>query len=389
MRMMGETSPMSYEVAVVGTGSDPTERDRTGFAMAYRHAAAYRQRSDCTIIACADIDRSNAEAFGEHHGLPQAAIFEDHERMLAEAKPDIVSVCVPPAVHAEISLDCARAGIPEAIHCEKPMATEWGDCQEMVAVCARENVQLTIDHQRRFAKPVRRAKALLDDGAIGELRRFEWSEVNLFDAGAHVFDLCDLFVDGRAPAWILAGVDTSAERRWFGTLNSPQAIVHWGYEDGVQGIASTGDERPTAYDAYLRLVGTDGEMEIQPDDGPPLRLRTGGPWEGIDTEGEGLYGPTGSRLRGAVALAERMLPGRTSRGPERPNYGRAIDHVIACLEEGCEPIISGATALRGTELIFGAWESARRRARVELPLDDVDNPLEDMFATNDPPIAGH
>lgn len=389
MRLMGQLGPMGYEVAAVGTGEDPTERDRFGFAMAYRHAAAYQARSDCAIVACADIARPNAEAFADHHGLPEAAIFEDHERMLADAQPDIVSVCVPPAVHAEIVLDCARSGIPRAVHCEKPMAPDWRDCQAMVEACARENVQLTIDHQRRFAKPVRRAKALLDDGVIGELRRLEWSEVNLFDAGAHVFDLCDLFVDGRAPIWILAGVDTSEERRWFGALNSPQTIVHWEYEDGVQGIASTGDERPTAFDAYLRLVGTAGEMEIQPEDGPSLRLRTDGQWQAIDTEGEGLYGPRGSRLKGAVALAERMLPGRTTGGPERPNYGRAIDHLISCLEEGREPIISGATAIRGTELIFGAWESAHRRARVELPLEDVDTPLEDMFAMSERAFADH
>jgi hypothetical protein len=34
--------------------------------------------------------------------------------------------------------------------------------------------------------------------------------------------------------------------------------------------------------------------------------------------------------------------------------------------------------LQATELIFASWESARRRGRVDLPLEIEDNPLEDM-----------
>ena len=101
--------------------------------------------------------------------------------MLAETHPDIVSVCVPPGLHADIVIDCARTGVPEAIHCEKPMAKTWSDCREMVEVCEAEGVQLSFNHQKRFAGPVREAKWLLDDGAIGELERLEFGEEHLCD----------------------------------------------------------------------------------------------------------------------------------------------------------------------------------------------------------------
>lgn len=375
---------MGYDVAIVGTGPDPTEPDRNGFAMAYRHASAYAARDDCRLVACTDIERSHAAAFADHHDLDQNNVFEDHERMLQTVDPDIVSVCVPPSVHAEIVLDCAAIGTVQAIHCEKPMATEWDDCQEMVARCAEAGIQLTIDHQRRFAKPISRAKSLVDDGEIGDLRRIEWSEVNLFDAGSHVFDLCDLFVDGSRPEWVLAGIDVSDEKEWFGTLNSTRSIVNWRYENGVQGIASTADGGPAAFDAYLRLVGTDGELEIQPETGPPLRMRNGGGWEPVDTGGENLYGPPGSKLQGAIAKLDGLIPGRSLDGPTRPNYSRAIDHAVECLTSGREPIISGATALRGTELIFGAWESGRGNGRVRFPIPDVGNPLIHIEETPKP-----
>jgi predicted dehydrogenase len=151
---------MTYRVAVIGTGSEPEERNREGYAMAYRHAGGYERLESCSLVACADIVRENAEAFAEYYDLE--AVFEDHETMLETIEPDIISVCVPPTAHADLVLDCARAPSVDAIHCEKPMATTWRDCQRMVEVCETEDVQLSIDHQRRFAEPARRAKELID-----------------------------------------------------------------------------------------------------------------------------------------------------------------------------------------------------------------------------------
>ncbi|MDR5674628.1 Gfo/Idh/MocA family oxidoreductase [Halalkaliarchaeum sp. AArc-GB] len=324
--------------------------------------------------------RENAEAFANHHDLGQGAVYEDHRTMVREADPDVVSVCVPPAAHAEIVIDCAEVGDVAAIHCEKPMATTWEDCREMVSVCEENDVQLTIDHQRRFAVPVRKAKELIDGGEIGDLRRLEWSEVNLFDAGSHLFDLCDFFVDGVHGKWALAGLDVAEENRWFGALNSTRAIAHWEYENGVQGLASTGEgDRKTAVDAYLRLVGTDGVIEIQPDDGPPLRVRTDGGWRAVDTDGERLYGPIPTKTKAALRKLTDAVPGVESNHTSKPNYDRAIKHAIQSLSEGTEPIIAGKNVLRGTEFVFACWESARRGGRVDLPLDIEDNPLESLY----------
>jgi hypothetical protein len=41
--------------------------------------------------------------------------------------------------------------------------------------------------------------------------------------------------------------------------------------------------------------------------------------------------------------------------------------------------LGAKNALMSTELIFAAWESSRRRGRVDLPLDTEDNPLVQMI----------
>lgn len=369
---------MTYDVAIIGTGPDPEEKDRDGYAMAYRHAPGYERLDSCSLVTCADIVPENAIAFADRFGLE--TVYEDHETMLREADPDIVSVCVPPDVHAEIVLDCATIGSVSAIHCEKPMATTWGDCREMVSVCEQNDVQLTIDHQRRFAAPVQAAKERLDAGAIGDLRRIEWSEVNLFDAGAHLFDLCSYFTDGMAVEWVLAGIDCPEENRWFGALNESRAIAQWRYSDGTMGFASTAEDGETIVDPYLRLVGTDGTIEIQTSDGTPLRIRTDGSWESIDTGGESVYSPKKGPLRMAATMVARTVPGISeSVGSVPSHYHRAIEHAVGALERDEEPIISGRAVLRGTELVFASWESVRRRGTVTLPLEISDNPLEAMY----------
>ncbi|MEF8779260.1 MAG: Gfo/Idh/MocA family oxidoreductase [Haloferacaceae archaeon] len=370
---------MTYDVAIVGTGPDPEEKGRDGYAMAYRHAPGYERLDSCSLVACADIVEENARAFADRFGLDQ--VYGDYETMLREVEPDVVSVCVPPNVHAEIVLDCARASSVSAIHCEKPMATTWGDCRSMVSTCEENDVQLTIDHQRRFAAPVRKAKGLLESGEIGELRRLEWSEVNLFDAGSHLFDLCTYFTDAADVEWVLAGIDCAEENRWFGSLNETRAIAQWKYQDGTVGFASTAeDEEATLVDAYLRLVGTEGTIEIQASDGSPLRMRTDDGWESVDTGGETVYSPSKGAIRLVTNKLARVLPRvPDDLGSVPSHYHRAIEHAVDCLEEGTEPIISGRNVLGGTELIFAAWESVRRRGQVSLPLEVSDNPLVSMY----------
>lgn len=352
---------MAYQVAVIGTGTEPENPGRDGYAMAYHHATGYEQLDDCDLIACADIVRENAEAFATEFDIDEDGIFEDYETMLATVEPEIVSLCVPPAIHDSIAINCIRSDSVKAIHCEKPMANTYGGARLMAQEAHRYDVQLTFNHQRRFSDAVRTAKELLDAGEIGQLQRMEFSApVGIFDYGSHSFDLCNYFNDENTSEWVLGQIDYSEENILFGTHNENQAVVLWEYENGVHGLASsdsTGGGGPTgAIECHNRLIGTDGIIEVGPTseaDLPPLRIRRAGDteWETVDTE-DGLHD---------WAFVDRV-----------------IAENVRCLDTGEDPELGATNALNATELIFAAWESARRRGRVDLPLNIDDNPLETM-----------
>jgi len=378
---------MPFDVTFIGTGATPDDPDRTGFAMAYRHAAGYDRLENCQLVACADLIKENAEAFADHHGINDDAVYEDYETMLTEERPDIVSICVPPGVHAPITIGAARTGIPKAIHCEKPMATTWADARKMTHACADAGVQLTINHQLRFGGPVTRAKELLDEGAIGELQRIEFSEEHLYDTGSHSFDLCNYFAGDTRVDWVLGQIEYSEENIWFGEHNENQALTQWRYENGVYGLGTTGNT-DRMVDCYLRLSGTAGCLEIRPGK-ESLRLRTdGGSWRTVDTGTDRLYGPQA----GLVKSATRAVAGRLSTRAKRylndvPYTARGIEDLVTALDNGNSPELAASDALSADELIFATWESARQRGRVDLPLLIDGNPLKEMVESGEIELA--
>jgi len=342
-----------HSVAFVGTGPNPEEPVwGESAAMAYRHADGYRQLDDCELVACADIVREHGEAFAAEFGIDPRHVYEDYEEKLAEIRPDVVSVATPVPTHADIVVDLVESGAPSAVHCEKPMADTWTDCERMAAAADEAGVQLTFNHQRRFDPRWRSAKDLLDEGEVGELRRLEMGGKNLFDFGTHLIDLCNFYNDEGHAEWVLGGLDYREEDVRYGAHNENHAIAYWTYENGVSTLAATGDG-PDMIGCHNRIVGTEGEIEIGSSPRDPVLVRRGAETEEVEVG----------------SVEDAIIP--------------AVAHVAESLNAGTEPELSADRALAATEIIYGTWESVRRRGRVELPLDIEDNPLRAIVETGD------
>lgn len=256
----------------------------------------------------------------------------------------------------------------------------------MVEGCDAEGVQLTFNHQRRFADPYREAKSLVDGGQIGELQRLEVGGLDLYEYGTHLFDMCGFVTDQAPVEWVEATVDHRGATVSYGLPQERRALARWRYESGVVGFASTGDDRLT--DCELRLVGDAGAIEIGHPDGPPLRVRSGGAgWTSIPTGRDGVWRAQPGPLR-HVDAAVRRLPFGPHRLLTEPTYvERAIEDIVDALDGGPRSGLAADNALQTTEIIFACWESARRGDRVELPLEITDNPLRDLVGETEAPAA--
>ncbi len=80
---------------------------------------------------------------------------------------DIVDVCVPTFLHKSYVMKAADAG--KHVICEKPLARSLEDAREMLDYCREKDVRLFVGHVLRFFPEYREAKALVDQGAIGDV----------------------------------------------------------------------------------------------------------------------------------------------------------------------------------------------------------------------------
>jgi len=302
------------------------------------------------MVACADPFGTAAETMAKDFKI--RATYADYTEMLDKENLDVVSMALWTGLHCDAIMACVNAKTkPKLINAEKPMAPTFGESRRMHEACEEAGIMMTFSHQRRFGPTFAKARELLKGGAIGELIRMEGYCSNLFDWGTHWFDMMFFYNDDLPVRWVMGQVDVIEDRTVFGTPVENNGLSHIMWKNGVTGLLVTGEDHGSA--CQNRLLGTEGIIEI----GPGLRvLREGKKWESPE-------------------LTKSKLP-----GADTTLY---ILESIDCVLTGKESILSSRKALQATELIFATYESSRRRARVELPLDIDDSPLISMLESGE------
>jgi 1,5-anhydro-D-fructose reductase (1,5-anhydro-D-mannitol-forming) len=173
---------------------------------------AFQKVPGSALVAVMRRDREKAADYARRHGVPRS--YDDANALIADPEVDAVYVATPPGSHAAYAQLVARAGKP--VYVEKPMATTRAECDAMIAACAAAQVPLFVAYYRRALPRFVRVKALIDEGAIGEVRglctvltqppapthldpaQLPWrvdpaiAGGGLFlDLAAHTLDLCD------------------------------------------------------------------------------------------------------------------------------------------------------------------------------------------------------
>ncbi|RMF80170.1 MAG: gfo/Idh/MocA family oxidoreductase [Chloroflexi bacterium] len=127
------------------------------------HARAYQQIENTALVAIADKDMHKAQSLASEFGCQS---FNDYTDMLKRARLDVVSVCLPPALHLPAAEAAARAGVH--ILMEKPITRTVAEANQMIATCRDAGVHLMTGFTHRFYPEMREAKRLIANGAIGK-----------------------------------------------------------------------------------------------------------------------------------------------------------------------------------------------------------------------------
>jgi predicted dehydrogenase len=233
-----------------------------------------RESPGCALVSVSRARAELVESFAREIGAARG--YASWRELVADPGIDAVYIATPVHLHAEQTIAAARAG--KHVLCEKPMAMDVAECDEMIAVCRSAGVALGIAYYRRFYPAVARVKAIVGSGEIGTpvfaqmnafepfdpqpgeprswlLRRAEAGGGPMADFGCHRIEvLLHLLGPIRRVASI---VSTVALRRE--VEDTAAALLQ--FEAGATGLVVVSHAAADRQDTF-DLVGTSGSIRI-------------------------------------------------------------------------------------------------------------------------------
>ena len=336
-------------VALVGAGG-----------MAGMHAGCYTKIANAELVGIMDTRMEAAAALAEkNHSTP----YTDFDRMLTEARPDVIDVCCPTPWHVDYVCRAAeRAGEwgLRGISTEKPMARTVEECKRMIAACELADVPLFVAHVLRFFPEYALAKQGVEGGYVGQpaairTRRggpmprawndwyanFDWSGGLILDLIIHDFDWL---------RWTFGEVERVYARGCLSTKlpGYDYALVTLRFQSGaIAHVEGTWND-PSGFKVGLEIAGDSGLAEYN------FNQPTGTPFR--------------QSLNATAAEGENPRPGVAV--PESPTnvnpYQAELQHFLDCLEAGVTPSITPQDGMAAVQIAIAAIESIQTGQPVKL-----------------------
>lgn len=159
--------PEPIRLAIIGTG----------LIVSSQHwPAIHALDAEFQVVALANRTPEKAEALADAIAAAtgtRPAVYTDYRALLAQARPDAVSLALPTYLNPEIAGAALAAGCH--VIAEKPIAASLADAAPMRGWAARYGRQLMIAENYRYMAHFNRAAEQIGAGAIGEPRLARWS----------------------------------------------------------------------------------------------------------------------------------------------------------------------------------------------------------------------
>lgn len=129
-----------------------------------RHISILKEIDGIKVTGVADIvfERAKETAFS-----CGARAFSDYKELLKMPEINIVNVCTPTGLHAQMSIDALNAG--KHVLCEKPMCLKVEDADKMIDSAKKSGKKLFIVKQNRFNLPIKILKEAIDKKMFGKI----------------------------------------------------------------------------------------------------------------------------------------------------------------------------------------------------------------------------
>ena len=137
------------------------------------HAECWEKNPKTEIVGVVDIDEVRGDRMVSHYRLN--SISRNYREAINRDEVDVVSVCIPTSLHAEVVITAAEAG--KHVLCEKPIALSLEDADRMIDAAAQNQVKLGLGFMRRHSPVLHDLRRLLAEGKFGRPVLYNASDI--------------------------------------------------------------------------------------------------------------------------------------------------------------------------------------------------------------------
>jgi predicted dehydrogenase len=329
-------------VAIMGLGSYGT-----------RVADAMQSCKKAKLVGVISGTPSKIKAWQDKYNIPEKNCYnyENFDRIKDNPDIDAVYIITPNALHHPQALRVAKAG--KHVICEKPMALNAKQAQEMVDACKKANVHLLVGYRMHFEPKTLEIIKMRNDGEFGKVLFFQglsgfrigdpnqWRLKKELAGGGAMMDIGIYSVNGarymigEEPIWVTAQ-ETKTDKVKFKEGVDETIIFQFGFPGGA--VASCLSTYTMNNLDHFFLNGEKGFAELQPATG---------------------YGP---------------IEGRTHKGPlTHPHVTHQtvqMDEMAGIiLENKKAPVpVNGEEAVKDMKIIDAIYEAVKTGKRIDLKL---------------------
>lgn len=240
-----------YRAAIIGCGNIATGySENKNFKGIQTHIAAFRYCLSTELVGVCDINLIKAINCSARWNVKAYVKVGD---LLADTKPEIVSICTPDETHSELALEVMEQSSVKGMIIEKPIALELNDIRRVIDSAKRRGITIAVNYSRRYADSHIRLQRLIKAGWIGKILHVGGLYgKGVFHTGTHWFDLARFFVGEIDCLQGFGCVDQQ---------NDPTIDVHMDFKCGASGFLKGIDENH--YKIFeMDILGTEGRLKI-------------------------------------------------------------------------------------------------------------------------------
>ena len=237
------------------------------------------------LEALVDAVPQRLQAASRRLGVKKAST--DLDSVLADPEVDAVVLAVPSFLKLDMIKKATAAG--KHIFCEKPMALNVQQADEVVSAVSKAGIKFQVGYQRRFDRPHVKARQAVKDGALGTLEMVSsrtrdppgdpqgWlTDPNLtggiwLDAVSHDFDSIR-FLTGAEVTKIYAEAATLVYEQLKPKGDYDNVVISMRLSNGAIAYVDSCAYTPYGYDIRVELVGTKAAAVIEMGGNSPYNL---------------------------------------------------------------------------------------------------------------------